>query len=118
MLSVLEVWRNGELTSGSEFCIGDNLTFTCNISNIVTYVWTVTGLVIGNDGTATVGFVATTREINGLTYTLVATSNGQSSVSTLNFTVSNLLNERSIVCGGVRISRTESQVVNILGMLC
>ena len=55
---------------------------------------------------------------NGLTYTLVATSNGQSSMSTLSFIVSDLLNGRNITCGAAGQAPTESQVVNVLGMLC
>ena len=115
--TILEVRRNGELTSGSEFCNGDNLSLTCNITNIVTYAWTVSGLVTDNDGVVVVGLSANTREVNDLTYTLVATSNGQSSMSTLSFTVSGLLNERNITCGVPGQAPTESQVVNILGML-
>ena len=116
VVTILEVRHNGEPTSGSEFCNGDNLILTCNISNTVTYVWTVSGLVMGNDGTASVNLGASTREVNGTTFTLVATSNGPSSMSTLSFTVSDLLNERNITCGASGQAPTESQVINVLGM--
>ena len=59
---MFEVHHNGELSSSSEFCIGDDVTFTCRIGNIQTYVWLVSGLVMGNDRVAVVGLGATTRE--------------------------------------------------------
>ena len=118
VFTMLEIRRNGESTSGSEFCNGDSLTLTCSIDNIVAYVWTVSGIVMGNDGIAIVGFSTNTRVVNGLTYTLVATSNGQSSMSTLSFTVSGLLNGRNITCGAVGEVPTKFQVVNASGMLC
>ena len=117
VFTILEVRHNGEPTSGSEFCNGDNLTLTCSIGNTAVYAWTVSGLVMGNDGAGVVGLDASTREVNGLTYTLVATSNGQSSMSTLSFTVSDLLNGRNNTCGAAGQVPTESQVVNVLGML-
>ena len=66
---------------------------------------------MGNDGIATVGLGATTRESNGLTYTLVATSSGPPSVSTLSFTVSDLLNGRNITCGEPGQAHTMSQAI-------
>ena len=116
VFTILEIRHNGELTSVSEFCNGDNLSLTCSIGNLGTYAWTVSGLLLGNDGTATVGLGVSTREVNGTTYTLVATSNGQSSMSTLSFTVSDLLNGRNITCGEAGQAPTESQAVNVLGM--
>ena len=116
VFTILEVRHNGELTSGSEFCNGDDLTLTCSIGDIAVYAWTVSGLLMGNNGAAVVGLGTHTIEVYGLTFTLVATSNGQSSMSTLSFTVSDLLNGRNITCGVAGASHTDSQVVNVLGM--
>ena len=118
MLSVFVVRRNGELTSGSEFCNEDDLTLTCCIGDIAVYAWTVSGLVMDNDGAAVVGLGTNTIEVYGLTFTLMATSNGPSSVSILCLTVSGLLNGRNITCGAAGQAPIGSQVVNILGMLC
>ena len=115
---MLEVRRNGEPFSGSEFCNGDDLRITCSIGNLGIYAWTVSEIVMGNDGAAVVGLGIATRELNGTTYTLVATRDGQSSMSTLSFTVSDILSGRNITCGEAGQAPTESQVVNILGMLC
>ena len=66
--TMLEVRRNGEVSSRTEFCNGDDLILTCIIDNIGAYLWTVSGLVMGNDGGAVVGLAASTREVNGLTF--------------------------------------------------
>ena len=118
MLTILDVRRNGELTSGSEFCNGDDLILNCSIGNIATYIWRISGLVMGNDGATVVGLSSTTREVNGLSYTLDATSTGLFSMSSLRFTVSGLLNGRNITCGdpgAAGSAATYFQITNVLG---
>jgi len=117
VLSVLEVRLYGEVTIRTEFCVGDDVTLVCAIGNIGTYAWTVPGLVESNDGVAVVGLAASTQMRNGQKFTLEATRiDPTTTISTLRFTVSDLLNERNITCeeaGATTI--TNFQVISVLG---
>jgi len=107
---------NGEVTSRTEFCVGNDLTLVCSIDNIGVYQWTVPGLVEANDGTAIIGNAAVTRNPNGLTFTLEATRNNSTTMSTLMFTVSDLLDGKRITCGQAGANAAlDSQDISVFG---
>jgi len=114
-LSVLEMRLHGELTSRTEFCVGDNVTLVCSIDNIVTYQWTVPGLLESNSWAAVIGNPASSPNPNGQAFTLEATGPLPNTMSTLRFYVSDLLNGNNITCGRAGVVATDFQVISVLG---
>jgi len=115
---VLEVRLNDEITSRREFCVGDQVTLVCSIDNTVTFQWLVPGLLESNNGAAVIGNPAITANTNGQAFTVGANGTAPNTTSTLMFTVSNLLDEKSISCGPAGSAATNSQVISVFGKCC
>ena len=105
----LEIEINGRSTPKDEFCIGEYVTFICNLPGVQNFKWKLPGFIEGADGTVG-GKVPTVTNTN---YNLTATLGK----STLELLVFPGLHNVDILCAESAINTTNKlvQPLRILG---